>query len=371
MNASRHKPVVAAAVSGGVDSLCALVLLRQRGYRILALHALFLPDSSAPPGLAEACAALDVPLHVLDMTTVFEREVLAPFAAAYARGKTPNPCILCNRAVKWGALLDAAQDLGAEYLATGHYARLAKNPLHGAPPLLAAARDAAKDQSYFLSMVPGERLRRALFPLEELRKDEVRALVAGAGLPVPLLPESQDICFAPGAGPGAYQNFLEARWQAAGIPRPGPGPVLLADSAGNTHPIARHEGLWRYTEGQRKGLGIAHSEPLFVLGKDVGANALVVGPRALLGSTGCVTLPANVALPARLWPRELLVRLRHRQQPVPARVSLTADSRLRITFDEPRFPGAPGQVAAVYDRQGRILAAGIMDAQQESPPASA
>ncbi len=367
-----HTPsprTVAVAVSGGVDSLAALLLLREAGCRVLALHGLFLPDGpDAPPdGLDEACASLGAPLHVADLRDVFRREVLTPFAAAYAAGRTPNPCALCNRAVKFGALLDAARALGADALATGHYARLAPGPEGpDAAPLLAAAADSAKDQSYFLSLVPRERLRRALFPLYGRSKDESRALVADAGLRAPLPLESQDICFAPpGTAPGrpaadAYRPFLERHWRALGVTPPGPGPVLLRGADGSLREIARHKGLWRYTEGQRKGLGIAHSEPLFALAKDCAANTLIVGPRALLGMTSCVTGPANIFLPPEFWPARLLARLRHRQRPAPARAALE-NGRLRITLDQPQFPTAPGQIAALYDREGRVLAAGEVE----------
>lgn len=383
-----HSPAttVAVAVSGGVDSLCALVMLRNAGLRVLALHGLFLPSgpAAAPKGLAEACAALGVPLHVADLREAFEREVLTPFATAYARGRTPNPCAYCNRAIKFGVLLDTALQLGAHKLATGHYARLVPSPdahmntgtnphvsgdenefLAGLP-LLASATDAAKDQSYFLSLVPRLRLGRAVFPLHGQTKEQTRAIVAAAGLAVPLPSESQDICFAPPAAqPGmsaaeAYRPFLERHWQAAGTIAPGPGPVLLRDAQGNQREIARHKGLWRYTEGQRKGLGIAHTEPLFVLAKDSAANTLVVGPRALLGIRSCVTGPANIALPAHLWPHNLLVRLRHRQRPCPASVRVE-NHCLHIQLEEPQFPSAPGQVAAVYDEEGRVLAAGVVE----------
>lgn len=385
-NTTTSPSIVAVAVSGGVDSLCALVMLRQAGHRVLALHGLFLPEAelAPPPGLEDACAVLGVPLHIADLRPAFQREVLAPFAAAYAAGRTPNPCALCNRAIKFGALLDAAQKLGAHKLATGHYARLVSAPEeegvleetmgHTAHlPLLAAAHDEAKDQSYFLSLVPRARLAQACFPLADQDKTRTREIVAQAGLTVPLPGESQDICFAPAVGASAdqasgggsvseaYRPFLERHWQAAAIMPPGPGPVVLRNADGTQREIARHKGLWRYTEGQRKGLGIAHSEPLYVLAKDGPANTLVVGPRALLGVTRCTTGVANLALPTQYWPREVLVRLRHRHRPAPASVRLDVEGRLEIAFAEPQFPSAPGQVAAVYDAAGRVLAAGIVE----------
>ena len=357
---------VAVAVSGGVDSLCALLLLRRAGHKVLALHGRFLPEGpeDAPLGLYRACAALDVPLHVVDLRQAFAREVLTPFAAAYAAGRTPNPCARCNRAIKFGALLDAALALGADRLATGHYARLVPGPDRSELPLLATAQDAAKDQSYFLSLVPRQRLARAQFPLAGQDKTTTRALVAAAGLTVPLPGESQDICFVPtpekGAGNEAYRPFLESRWRAAGLDAPEPGPVLLADAQGGLREIGRHRGLWRYTEGQRKGLGIAYSEPLYVLRKDRAATALVVGPRHLLGMRWCRTARANLLLPPEFWPEAVLVRLRYRQRPASAQVRVAADGGLHISLAEPLFPSAPGQVAAVYDPAGRVLAAGVV-----------
>ena len=226
---------LAVAVSGGVDSLCALLRLRGEGHDVLALHGLFLPDAPSsgprpapegprlltaaealaaplPPasrqaveGLQTACGQLGIPLHVADMRAVFDREVVTPFVRAYARGHTPNPCALCNRAIKFGALLDAALSLGAGRIATGHYARLQDGP---AGPVLAAADDLAKDQSYFLSLVPLERLRRAVFPLARQDKAASIAQVKDAGLAVPVPQESQEICFIP-AGEDAYRAFLE------------------------------------------------------------------------------------------------------------------------------------------------------------------
>ena len=355
---------VAVAVSGGVDSLCALILLQKAGLRPLALHGLFLPEAEEPPqGLVRACKTLHIPLHVVDVRETFYNKVMTPFAKAYAQARTPNPCALCNRAIKFGVLQDAALALGVQFFATGHYARLVPNARQNAL-VLATASDTAKDQSYFLSLVPQERLRHALFPLQDMSKARCREVVAAAGLDIPLPHESQDICFAPqlGARSGdeGYRSFLERHWRQCNISPPGCGQVVLRNADGSLQPIARHNGLWRFTEGQRRGLGIAWSEALFVLAKDRDSNTLVVGPRTALGITACHTGPANIAVPQELWPSRLLVRLRYRHRPTSAKVSLEA-GRLRIALPERLFPTAPGQIAAVYAEDGRLLAAGIVE----------
>lgn len=362
------RPLVAVAVSGGVDSLAALLLLRLAGYRLLALHGLFLPEVKIPPlGLRDVCEALRIPLHVIDVRAVFRQAVLFPFVRGYAVGRTPNPCALCNRDVKLGVLLHAASALGADHLATGHYARLVRGPEgEDALPLLATAADSAKDQSYFLSLVPRRRLARVLFPLHGRSKAENRALVAASGLRVPLSSESQDVCFA--SSPDirktdqacTYTEFLERSWRNFALTPSGAGTVFLREIDGTLSAIARHKGLWRYTEGQRKGLGIAWREPLYVLAKDRRSNALIVGPKALLGIRHCVTGPATVSLACEYWPAQVFVRLRYRQRPAPAKVSLER-GRLHMTLDEPQFPTAPGQIAAVYAADGRVLAAGVVE----------
>ena len=379
---------IAVAVSGGVDSLCALLLLRRAGHEVFALHALLGQPAvcgapGAPDGLEAACRTFDVPLEVVDLRAAFAREVITPFARAYAGGLTPNPCARCNRSIKFGALMDAALGLGAEALATGHYARLAPRSAQGASgPFLAMAAHTAKDQSYFLSLVPRERLARALFPLAGLTKTACRALVAGAGLEVPLPGESHDICFAPG-GVDAYREFLARQWQDLGITPPGAGPVLLCEGAepaadnadgqpcamsspqapphaGHLRRIGTHAGLWRYTEGQRRGLGLAYAEALHVLRKDIGTNALIVGPRSCLGMRGCIAGEVNVLVAPGAWPGHPLVRCRYGGAAVPARVRAEGE-KLRIDFEEGCFTSAPGQVVTLYDEDGVVLAGGVVE----------
>ena len=253
---------LAVAVSGGGDSLASLLRLREAGHEVLALHGRFLPDAHNPKseqaeaGLAESCAGLGVALHVLDLREPFERLVAGPFAAEYLAGRTPNPCARCNVAMKFGLLLDAALELGAQALATGHYARAGAHPVHGWA--LSRGADPSKDQSYFLSLVPRKRLERALFPLADERKTDVRADLAGRGLSPPLPEESQEICFVPGDD---YRAFLAARVHGGLSGLPGPGPAVLPDGT----PVGRHQGLWRATIGQRRGLGLSWREPLYAM----------------------------------------------------------------------------------------------------------
>jgi len=343
---------LAVAVSGGGDSLASLLLLREAGHDVLALHGRFLPDAGDPKsiqaeaGLAEGCAGLGVPLHVLDLRDAFESLVAAPFTAEYLAGRTPNPCARCNAAMKFGLLLDEALRLGAEALATGHYARSGAHPLHGWA--LSRGADPVKDQSYFLSLVPRNRLMRALFPLADARKADVRADLAGRGLTPPVPEESQEICFVPGDD---YRAFLAARTPEL----PGPGPAVLPDGT----PVGRHQGLWRATIGQRRGLGLAWSEPLYALDKRCASNTLVVAPRAALLTDGFCAREVNVLVDPAGWPEVALAQTRYREQAAPARWELRG-GELRVRFVEPRTRPAPGQVAALYGADGVVLAGAVV-----------
>ena len=366
---------LAVAVSGGVDSLYALVSLREQGHDLLALHGRFLPPSAAAdkedpvPALHRVCAALGVELQVLELAQAFDAAVVAPFVRAYAEGRTPNPCALCNARVKFGLLLDAALERGAEGLATGHYARLHEHARYGR--VLAQGSDAAKDQSYFLALVPRQRLELAHFPLAGISKQDARACLAARGIAVPLPRESQEICFVPA---DRYRPFLEAQAATRCLTLGAPGPMLLHAGSAQERVVARHQGLWQYTEGQRKGLGVAWSEPLFVLGKDTQRNALLLGTREQLDMRGCVARDLNVLVSPSLWPEDLTVRVRYRQQAVAAQVILDGTEALlqtgkqervqaqdiRIVFAEAQPPTAPGQVAVVYDTDGVVMAGGVM-----------
>ena len=298
--------------------------------------------------LAEAidaqCRALGVPFAAVDLSREFRDRVIAPFTAAYAAGRTPNPCAACNRDMKFGLLLDAALARGAEAIATGHFARIEQTPTG---PALYRGADDSRDQSYFLSLVAGKSLARVVFPLAGRRKAEHPAALAELSLTPPLPSESREICFVPDDD---YRAFLESE----GFPLSGPGPIVLADGTR----LGRHQGLWRHTIGQRKGLGIGYSEPLYVIDKDPAANALIVGVKAELAATVCRTGPANCLVPPGNWPETVLAQTCYRMKPRPAAARLTADGGLNIAFAEPVARPTPGQVAVLYDADGRVLVGG-------------
>lgn len=357
MTEKREIDSVAVAVSGGMDSLLALALLKEKGEELLALHGFFLsPDEAArekAAALGEQCTRLDIPFAAVDLSAEFQRLVISPFVASYLSGQTPNPCAHCNREMKFGLLFAAARKMGAKYLATGHYARLIDHPLYCRA--LARGADPVKEQSYFLGLVNKDDLRRAVFPLGDWRKKDVPAALAARGLTPPLPRESQEVCFIPGDD---YKTFLEK----SGATLPGPGPIVHAD--GRT--LGRHRGLWRYTLGQRRGLGVPFAEPLYVLGADREANALIVGGADLAKTDSCRATDVNLLVPPALWPEKLFVRTRYRQAAARAAVRLKGDT-LYVTFDTPHDLAAPGQVAAVYDAGGALLAAGIIAENDDGP----
>jgi len=354
---------VAVAVSGGADSLYTLLTLCKQGFRVFGLHGIFLrPEDSLPDKqeaeqavhtaagmrerLAAACTRIGVPLHTVDLTESFFELVIRPFVHSYALGLTPNPCVLCNARVKFGLLLNAALALGADRLATGHYARLEEGS-DLFPPALLQGRDPGKDQSYFLALTPQSALTKAMFPLGDITKAEVLAALAEYGLDAPQPGESQEVCFVPD---DEYREFIPRMAARFGIALSGPGPMLLRDG----RRVGTHKGLWQYTEGQRKGLGVGWKEPLHVLAKERTDNILRLGARHDLCVDGIICADINVLLPPACWPETVLVKTRYREHPRQATVWLApaADDsgrqEMHIRFAEPESAVAPGQIAAVY-----------------------
>ncbi len=307
--------------------------------------------------LKSACQMLGCELHILDLTERFTKEVVLPFTNAYAEGMTPNPCVLCNRRIKFGAFLDYALSNGAAGLVTGHYASLVHDhPYRGSAPLLGSARDMLKDQSYFLGQVPRSRLAKIAFPLASLEKKDVRAIVASAGLTVPEPKESQDICFIPHTKDGGYRSFLESMWQKQGKSIPGSGDIVEITTS---RIIGRHKGLWQYTEGQRQGLGIPWNEPLYVLGKNSEKNVLLVGGKSCTRQEQAVLLNPNFMIEPDEFPDTVFVRLRYRQKPVRAHLCIQ-ENAVQVECEEALFLSAPGQTGIVLDDQMRILLAGTI-----------
>ena len=346
---------VVAAMSGGVDSAVAAALLSGAGFEVVGVSMRLGKSQSRVDGHRGCCSLddfddarraaeqLQLPHYVVDLRDVFQAQVIDPFVSSYAAGRTPNPCALCNRDVKFDALWDYADTLGARAVGTGHYARIART---GERFTLHAGADPAKDQSYFLFTLGQVELPRTLFPVGALPKTMVRDLAGALELPVADKPESQDICFVAGR---RYEEFVEDELNARGEPMRG-GPIR--DQAGEE--VGRHEGIHRFTVGQRRGLGGGATEPRFVTRIEPGTGTVVVGSRSDLERQGLFVEKAYWTDEVCTGPAE--VRLRHRHARVPC--TLHADgARIRIELAEATGGIAPGQ-AAVWYAGDRVLGGG-------------
>ena len=343
---------IAVAMSGGVDSSTVAALLQEQGFEVVGITMrLWRPSSACTPepavDAARVAQLLDIPHHTLDLREEFQREVIEYFIDEYRHGRTPNPCAMCNRTIKFGRLLDAALDLGATCLATGHYAQLSRDR-DGTTHLLTGA-DVTKDQSYFLFGLSQEQLGKLIFPLGSMTKAAVRNEAARLRLPVAEKSESQDVCFIPD---GDYVRFLETE---GGI-NPKPGSFVLADG----RQIGSHGGIHRFTIGQRRGMGIAWSEPLFVIGIDAAHNAVKVGTKAELAVSGLTASRANWLTPHQA-PFSAHCKIRYRHHAVPCQVLPAADGTITVTFDTPQHGVTPGQ-AIVFYRGDEVLGGGWIEA---------
>jgi tRNA-specific 2-thiouridylase len=341
---------VAIALSGGVDSAVAAALLRRQGLDLMGVH-LRLSPLTAPPDRVEALAQyLEIPLTVLDLQAEFSREVVDYLVSEYARGRTPNPCVRCNAAIKFGYLWEYLKKGGVTHLATGHYARIILDG-HGAPGLFRGV-DRRKDQSYFLSRLPLSLLPNLLFPLGQMTKEEVRRTARQAGLPVrENQPESMELCFIPAGG---YQEFLKARQDIAWSPGD------FVDSRGRL--LGRHRGVEYYTVGQRRGLGIPAGEPFYVIEIQPETNRVVLGHREELLASGLTAAGMNWLITPPAGEIEAAAVIRYRHPGVRARITPRGDGSVQVTFETPQPAVAPGQAVAFYNGD-RVLGGGWIEAR--------
>ncbi len=353
--------VVAVAMSGGVDSSVAAALLKEAGYEVVGITLnpwVELPGrgpvagprrrSCSPEDVLDArevAARLGIPHYVLNVQAEFRRWVLDYYVSEYRQGRTPNPCIPCNRRVRFGLLLHKALALGADYLATGHYARVRRDAdgYH-----LLRAVDPQKDQSYVLYSLGQFELSRTLFPLGEYTKAQVRAIAARLGLPVADKPESQDFCFLGGLD---YRD-----WLALQVGESNPGPI--EDLTGRR--LGEHRGIAFYTVGQRRGLGIAAGVPLYVVAIDPARNAVIVGPEEALYRASLEAEDVHyVAGRPPEGPARITARIRYRAPEAPATLEPRPDGSALVRFDEPQRAPTPGQVVVFY-RGDEVLGGGII-----------
>lgn len=352
-----YKPIsadrdVAVLMSGGVDSSTTALVLKEQGWNVLGIT-MKLPVAKECVQPAPCCGGraavvahnLGVAHYFLDAAAVFNRHVIERFRNSYARGLTPNPCADCNQFLKFGAVWDLLeQEFGIQYLATGHYAQIVhENDGY----FLKRGVDRRRDQSYFIYGVPPRRVPYLILPMGSMNgKDDVRARAAEASLPVADRPDSMELCFA---GEGDYRNAL------GHVAEENEGPIL--DTAGNR--LGTHSGVWNYTIGQRRGLGIATGEPMYVVAINPVKNSVTVGPRDEAFRREVVAYHLNVLQPDRIiLGAEFEAKIRSYNKPAPCHITNFSPNSVHVKFREPQFAPAPGQRLVLYDREGRVVCGG-------------
>jgi tRNA-uridine 2-sulfurtransferase len=355
--AKRHKPAdktktrVAVCMSGGVDSSVTAYLLQQQGYDVVGITGWLIKSGSrcCDTGMIDAarvCEQLEVEHHAVDLRELFRTQIIDTFADSYKRARTPLPCSMCNTLIKWGALLNYGdKHLDADYIATGHYARVDRS---GPVPRLARSRDSKKDQSYVLWGITMEQLNKTLLPLGDYTKDEIRAIAETAGLVTAKRKESQDLCFIPiGTTTQEYLGkFLDAR----------PGPLIHVESG---EMLGTHQGTHNFTIGQRKGIGVAYAEPLYVTSIDPDMCIVYVGPQTALLRSDLTASEVNWLIPdPPTEPFEALAKIRYNSPVDKAMVYPLPGARVRVEFAHPQPAITPGQVLGIYDPTDTYVMAG-------------
>lgn len=345
------KTRVAVAMSGGVDSSTTALLLQQAGYEIIGVTGWLIKSGSrcCDTGMIDAakvCEQLGIEHHAVDLREMFKSQIIDEFPKSYARAQTPLPCSVCNTLVKWGALLNYSQRiLKASHIATGHYARIIRN---GDDVQLARAADPSKDQSYVLWGLTREQLKATLLPLGDYKKEDIRAIADKHNLASAHRPDSQDLCFIPeGVTTQEYlANFLPVR----------PGPIIHSLTA---EVLGQHQGTHNYTVGQRKGLGIAASEPLYVTHIDAEKQVVYAGPKSSLLRKELTAHSANwimEEIPQHSFTAR--AKIRYNSTAIPAKVTALPDTRIHVEFEEAQSAITPGQVLAIYDTSDTLLLGG-------------
>ncbi|MBD1837477.1 tRNA 2-thiouridine(34) synthase MnmA [Coleofasciculus sp. FACHB-64] len=345
---------VVVGLSGGVDSSVAAATLHHQGYEVVGLTLWLMKGKGqcCSEGMVDAaslCEQLGIPHYIVDSRDVFQANIVDYLVAGYESGITPLPCSQCNKAVKFGPMLGyAREELGIDKIATGHYARIGYDAETGRYQLRRAV-DLSKDQSYFLYDLSQEMLAGSMFPLGELHKTETRRIAAEFGLKTADKPESMDLCLV--ESHGSMQTFLDKYIsQQTGD---------IVDQSGKV--LGQHTGIHHYTIGQRKGIGVAAAEPLYVVALDAVRNRVIVGDRASTHKPECTAARLNwVSIPEPTSPIRAEVQVRYRSKAVPVTVIPLEDSRIKLVFDEPQFGITPGQAAVLYDGD-IVLGGGIID----------
>lgn len=338
---SQAKQRIVVAMSGGVDSTVTAALLQEQGHEVIGLtmriwdHPSVVGDAEPMADARRMAERLGIAWHLMDVREAFRQRVVQPFCEEYFSGQTPNPCVLCNRLFKFRLLLDEADRLGGDALATGHYARILGG---GDDCRLVKGSHAHKDQSYFLFVLPRQQLSRVRFPLGEMEKSQVRAKAAALGLAVADKGDSQDICFIPDQD---YAGFLERECPE----RCRPGAIVHVSG----RVVGKHAGTYRFTVGQRRGLGIAWPAPLYVVAIDAQRRQVVVGEKRHLEVSSLMATEVNWLIPEPALPVRAACRIRYRHREAPATLVPLGGGRVEVRFDQVQTGVSPGQAAVFYD----------------------